>query len=46
MKFNKIRLVRARAFGVRSFIVWFSLLKCIKNDHKIQDLGAENLYII
>ncbi len=24
---------------------WFSRLKCIKNDRKIQDMGAENVYI-
>ncbi len=28
-----------------SFTAWFSLLKCIKNDLKIQDMGAENVYI-
>ncbi len=26
-----------------SFTAWFSRLKCIKNDRKIQDIGAENL---
>ncbi len=29
-------------FRVCSFTVWFSLLKYIKNDRKIQDMGAEN----
>ncbi len=28
---------------VYSFTARFSLLKCIKNDRKIQDMGAENL---
>ncbi len=27
------------------FTAWFSRLKCIKNDSKIQDMGAENVYI-
>ncbi len=35
----------ARAFRVRSFTTLFSLLKCIKSDHKIQDMGAENVYV-
>ncbi len=30
---------------VCSFTAWFSRLKCIKSDHKIQDMGAENVYI-
>ncbi len=30
---------------VRSFTAWFSLLICIKNDHIIQNKGAENVYI-
>ncbi len=34
-----------RAFRVCSFTACFSLLKCIKNDRKIQDMGAENVYI-
>ncbi len=29
------------AFRVCSFTAWFSLLKCIKNDRKIQDMGEE-----
>ncbi len=33
-----------RAIRVCSFTAWFSRLKCIKNDRKIQDLGAE-MYI-
>ncbi len=33
------------AFRVCSFTAWLSLLKCIKNDHKIQDMGVENVYI-
>ncbi len=32
------------AIRVCSFTAWFSWLKCIKNDRKIQDMGAENLY--
>ncbi len=32
-------------FRVCSFTAWFSLLKCIKNDHKIQDMREENVYI-
>ncbi len=34
-----------RALRVCSFTAWFSLLKCIKNDHKIQDMREENVYI-
>ncbi len=34
-----------RAFRVCSFTARFSLLKGIKNDRKIQDMGAENVYI-
>ncbi len=34
-----------RAIRVCSFTAWFSLLKHIKNDRKIQDMGAENWYI-
>ncbi len=34
-----------RTFRVCSFTAWFSLLKCIKNDHKIQDMREENVYI-
>ncbi len=33
------------AFRVCSFTAWFCLLKCIKKDRKIQDMGAENVYI-
>ncbi len=32
------------AFRVCSFTAWFSRLKCIKNDRKIQDMGQE-MYI-
>ncbi len=32
-----------RASGVLSFTAWFSLLKCVSNDHKIKDIEAENL---
>ncbi len=28
-----------------SFTAWFSRLKCIKSDRKIQDIGAEHLFI-
>ncbi len=28
-----------------SFTAWFSRLKCIKSDRKIQDMEAENVYI-
>ncbi len=34
-----------RAINVCSFTAWFSRLKCIKSDRKIQDMGAENVYI-
>ncbi len=32
------------AFRARSFTAWFSLLKCIKNDRKIQGMG-QKMYI-
>ncbi len=35
----------ARAHLERVLSLHGSVLKCIKNDHKIQDMGAENVYI-
>ncbi len=32
-------------FRACSFTAWFCLLKCIKSDRKIQDMGEENVYI-
>ncbi len=33
------------AFRACSFTAWFSWVKCIKSDRKIQDMGEENEYI-
>ncbi len=34
------------ACAFSSFTAWFSLIKCIKNDHKIQDMGQKmRIYI-
>ncbi len=35
----------ARTFRACSFTAWFSRLNGIKNDRKIQDMGAENVFI-
>ncbi len=41
---TNVKRVRVR-INSASFAAWFSLLICIKNDHIIQDKGAENVYI-